>query len=101
MIGERSVADACAELGIGRAYFQELRARALKGALAALALQEPGRKPRTETVPVEELAALREQKAQLEEELATMMARVELAMAMPRLLRREFRKRGRPNSGST
>jgi len=96
MSGTRSVADVCAELGIGRAYFQELRAKALEGALAALAPQDPGRRPRTEAVPVEELAALREQKAQLEEELATMMVRVELAMAMPRILRREVRKKGRP-----
>jgi transposase-like protein len=98
MTGERSVEDVCHELGVGRAYFQELRAKALAGALAALSPNKPGRRPRTEEVPADELARLREEKAELEEELVAMLARAELAVAMPRLLQRELRKGGRRSS---
>lgn len=101
LTGERTVDEACAGLGIRRAYFQELRQKALLGALEALVPRQPGRRPQAATVTAAELEALRRDKAELEEELVAMMARVELAMAMPRLLRPQATKGGGRRSGST
>jgi hypothetical protein len=98
MTGELSVQTACEQLGIERAYFQELRRRALAAAVAAMEPQPPGRRPAVTQVEVTELEQLRADKAELEEELVAMMARVDLAMAMPHLLR-QTRKRGRMGSG--
>ena len=87
LTGELSVDEACLQLGIQRAYFQELRGKALQGALSALVPRQPGRRPQSEAASSAEVDALRSEKAELEEELVSLKARVELAMAMPRLLR--------------
>ncbi len=100
LTGERSVDEACTRLGIQRAYFQELRHKALQGALEALMPQQPGRRPRTQSVSAAELESLRQAKSDLEEELVAMAVRVQLAMAMPRLLRKQTQKGGDRRSGS-
>lgn len=91
--GELSVQDACAELGIGRARFSELRRLALQGACDSLRPGSPGR-PRTRDVERdEELDALRAECKQLESEASAAQLKAELALSMPRILA-EYEKRG-------
>lgn len=86
--GELSVDEACERLGIQRAYFQELRERALQGALVALQPLRPGRPPRAATAGEQaELERLRHEKAALEDELEIFKVRLELMLTMPDLLR--------------
>jgi hypothetical protein len=100
MTGELTVEAACEQLGIQRPYFQELRQRALAAAAAAMEPQPPGRRPAVTQVEVAELEKLRADNAELRDELDAMMARVNLAMALPHLLRPPG-KGGRRSSGQT
>jgi len=93
LLGELSVQQACEQLGIQRAYFQQLRQQALQGAIDALTPQKPGRKLKTVEVSAAEISDLRQAKADLEDELLAMQARVALAMTMPHLLRGEPKKK--------
>ena len=87
LTAELSVEEACERLGIERAYFQELRERALQGALHALRPRSPGRPAKEEPMDQAELMHLRQEKAELEEELAAMRVRMEVLLTMPELLR--------------
>lgn len=85
--GDLSVDDACARLGIHRAQFQELRQRALQGAVTALQPGQPGRPRKRPDARAEELERLRAEKAELEQELEVTRVRLEIAMVMPEVLR--------------
>jgi transposase-like protein len=76
--GERSIADACARLGIGATALFELRTRALYGALAGLAPGAPGRPVTPAEDP--EVAALRTELAQKDRELQVERLRTQLAL---------------------
>jgi hypothetical protein len=89
--GTVTIAQACAELGIGRSRLHQLRWRVLEGSLAALDPQPRGRPPRPGPSLLEQ-----QQRARIEElELAlqTMALRSEIALAMPHLLDRAARKK--------
>jgi hypothetical protein len=92
LAGTLTIAQACAELGIGRTHFHALRWRVLDGALGALRPRPRGR-PRQvdpETLVVQQLQArIRE----LEVALKTTALRSEIALAMPHLLDRAGRKK--------
>ncbi len=91
--GELSVQDACAQLGIGRARFAELRQQALQGACNSLAPKRPGRPRRRDAVTDERITALASENSRLEHELHAAAARTELALAMPDIIA-EYEKRG-------
>lgn len=84
--GERTVAEACAELEISEARFHELRRQALEAALEGLTPGRPGR-PRTEgessATPRE--VELERKVSDLEVDLQAALVRTELALAMPHL----------------
>ena len=89
--GTVTIAQACAELGIGRSRLHQLRWRVLEGSLAALAPQPRGRPPSPR--PSEEMQQLRARVEELELALQTMALRSEIALTMPHLLDRAARKK--------
>lgn len=98
--GERSIEDACAELGVSPSRFHELRHDAMQGALSALAPGASGRpKQQAPETDPERLAALEREKEELQAELLASMVRTEIAMGMPHLFtkkaRAEIKKKAR------
>ena len=89
--GTVTIAQACAELGIGRSRLHQLRWRVLEGGLAALAPQPRGRPSRPG--PSAEVTQLQARVDELELALQTMALRSEIALAMPHLLDRAARKK--------
>jgi transposase-like protein len=89
LVGTVTIAQACAELGLGRAH--QLRWRVLEGGMAALEPRPRGR-PR---VPVAspEVEQLQDRIAELELALQTTALRSEIALTMPHLLDRAARKK--------
>ena len=77
--GQQSVDEVCKELGIRPTYFAELRGRALRGALAALAPRPVGRPPRRPATSESEVMVLRQRIAELERENQILHARLDLA----------------------
>jgi hypothetical protein len=66
--GELTVAEACADLGIGESRFHEIRALAIEGAMDALRPGQGGR-PRKDRPPPEEVEKLRREVRELKWEL--------------------------------
>jgi len=87
--GERTVAEACAELGIQETQFHDLRARALRSAVTSLEIGQPGR-PRLEVSPEEkQIATMEAELRELRLELRAAQVREEIAAVMPHLLKGE------------
>ena len=91
LAGERTIAQACAELGIGRTHFHALRWRVLEGAMDALKPRPRGRPRRAGEAP--EVVALQARIRELEVALRTTALRSEIALTMPYLLDRAGRKK--------
>lgn len=89
LLGVQSVDEVCKELGIRRTHFQELRARALGGAMAALEPRPPGRKPMPVPVTLADVHALQQRVGELEREVVLLRAQLELALAMPELVQED------------
>jgi len=89
--GTVTIAQACAELGIGRTRLHQLRWRVLEGGLAALEPRPRGRPPRV--TPSDEVAQLQARIAELERALHTTALRSEIALTLPHLLDRAARKK--------
>jgi transposase-like protein len=89
MSGEKSIPEACAELGIGEARFHEMRKEFLVSALGLLERKTAGRKP---AGPPEDAAArlaeLEDEVQTLQMELEASRIRTEIALTMPHLLKR-------------
>lgn len=85
LTGACRVQEACARLGIGTSRLEQVRHDAVSGALAALARQRPGRKPRRVSELEAEVAQLRQQNAQLRAALEVATIRAEVAAALPRV----------------
>lgn len=83
LCGEQSVAEACVELGIRRARFQELRRRMLVGGMAELEPRAAGRPRRVLAEPSAEVEALRKRNAALEKEVRSLRAQLDLALGLP------------------
>jgi hypothetical protein len=81
--GEKGVAEACSELGIGKSAFYELRSKVLQSSLSDLEPKPAGR-PRRE-VPEEQvrIEKLEQEKQELLEKLEIAHVREELMLAMP------------------
>jgi transposase-like protein len=84
--GQRTVAEACAALGIQEAAFHKMRDKALAGAMAGLEPGTPGR-PRHEDPPEAALIRkLEKENLDLKIDLRASQIREEIAVMMPHLL---------------
>ena len=90
--GSLTIAQACAELGIGRTQFHKLRWRVLDGALEGLRPRPAGR-PRHQPLESPEVQQLQARIRELEDALKTTALRSEIALTMPHLLDRAGRKK--------
>lgn len=90
--GERTVKDACEELGIVESMFYKLRDRTLKELVESLEPRPVGRPPQS---PQEspELTELREKIAQLEAELKLAKLRAELAELQGKKIWRPYERK--------
>jgi transposase-like protein len=94
LLGQKSVQEACEELGVSESRLHEMRREALVGALGALLPKPSGRPPKVEpTTPRER--QLEERIGELEVDLQAALVRTELALAMPHLFRRDAKKNPR------
>lgn len=89
--GVLPIAQACAELGIGRTRLHALRWRVLSAGFAALDPRPRGRPPLPP--PSREVEQLQARIAELELALQTTALRSEIALTMPHLLDRAARKK--------
>src|SRR5688572_26066981 len=90
--GSLTIAQACAELGVGRTQFHKLRWRVLDGALEGLRPRPRGR-PRQQPLDSPEVQQLQARIRELEDALKTTALRSEIALTMPHLLDRAGRKK--------
>lgn len=89
--GAKTIADACAALGLREAMFHRIRDHALAAGLEALEAKPMGR-PRTVTsAEPSRLAALEQEQKDLKMALHTAEVRAEIAQSMPHLLSRKGR----------
>jgi hypothetical protein len=99
LTGRATVAEVCAELGIGESRFHQLRSDALQAALDRLEPRAAGR-PTTPVSPADaRVAELERQLRELQWQLQAYQIRLELAEALPGLVRREpaVKKTTRPS----
>jgi transposase-like protein len=98
LTGEKTVFDACQELGIGESMFHKLRNEFLQDAVGLLEPKPLGR-PRDEIDPEEKLREGYEKRIQdLEVRLEAARVREEIALTMPHLLRGREEREGNPGS---
>jgi hypothetical protein len=91
--GVVTIAQACAELGLGRARVHQLRWRVLEAGFAALGPRPRGRPPHP--APSRDLQQLQARIRELELALHTTALRSEIALTLPHLLTRAARKKKR------
>lgn len=90
MAGKISVEEACRKLDIGEARFHELRNEVLQAAMSRLEPGQVGRPPKAPAgASASEIAALRKENDDLKFDLQAYRLREEIAVAMPRLLKKE------------
>lgn len=96
--GERDVAEACEELGIGKTAFFELRRKVLQASLTDMEPKPVGR-PRKELSAEEaETARLRDENERLRTDLEISQVREEIALAMPEVFSPSQTKKKLPPS---
>jgi hypothetical protein len=83
--GDCDIAAACAELGIGKSAFFELRHRVLQAALEDLTPRPMGRPPKEVTPEEARIAELEKEITRLKLQLETAWVREELLLAMPQV----------------
>lgn len=103
--GQKTIPQACAELGMREAMFHRIRDQALAAGLGALEAKPMGRPRTATTAQPSRLAALEQEKKDLKIALHTAEVRAEIAQSMPHLLsrkgrREKKRKPGRRQKGS-
>jgi hypothetical protein len=84
--GEKTVDQACADLGMGPAAFYKLRDRTMQDALRSLEPRPVGRPKKVEPADAKKLQALQEELFRLKFELQASRIREEIAVVMPHLL---------------
>lgn len=96
LTGERTVDEACEELGVSEARFHVLRRRALEGALAGLTPGRPGRPSKPPPTPPSRVEQLEQELDEVRTQLWAAEIREEIALTMPHLLRHGKKSRSRP-----
>jgi hypothetical protein len=86
LTGELRVQQAMEMLDIGEVYFNQLRRRALQGALEAIEPRPAGRPSRTATPLARQIDALRRELEQTKLDLHVAQVREEIALIMPQVL---------------
>jgi len=89
--GQKTIAEACAELGIGEAMFHRIRDHALAAGLDALEPKPIGRPRTASTAESPIVAALEQENQDLKIALRAAEVRGEIAQSMPHLLSRKGR----------
>jgi len=79
LLNELSVRDGCAELGVGRTRFQDLRGRMLQYAGASLEARVPGRPRRLRRPAAKVEAGLQHRVVELEHEVLRLEVELDLA----------------------
>ena len=87
--GQRTVASACEELGIGAARFHELRTQALQAAVEGIAPRAAGRPAQPVEATDPKVAELEAKVRDLDLELRASHVREQIALTMPHLLKPE------------
>jgi transposase len=85
--GERSVKEACEQLGVSEARFHVLRRQALQAALDGLAPGVAGRPRKADAPESTRVQELKQEVAELKVDLQAALVRTEIALTMPHLLR--------------
>lgn len=86
LTGEKSIEEACAELGVEKSAFFKMRDRALVGALHGLEPRQVGRPRKEKTTDQERIEDLEEELQEMRIDLEAAYIREELAVAMPHVL---------------
>ena len=86
--GEKTIAEACEELGLEESMVHLLRQRALAAGLKELEAKPRGRPPKEERVEPEALETLRRENEELKAKLRLAELRSELRAAIPSLAER-------------
>jgi hypothetical protein len=94
--GSKSVAEACAEIGVSESRLHELRKEVLEGALQALQPRPSGRPAKPEAMTSKE-RKLQARIDALEEDLQIAYVRTEMALAMPHMFKGKKNSRIRPS----
>jgi transposase-like protein len=87
LTGERSVSEACEELGVGEARFHTLRRQALEGALGGLKPARAGRPRKPPPAAPTRVERLEQELDDVRMRLWAAEIREEIALVMPHLLR--------------
>ncbi len=90
--GNKSVGEACEELGISEGRFYRVREESLQGLVKALEPKPLGRPPAEKPAVDEEKQKLKEENERLKMELVASHLREELSVAMPHLLLKNQKK---------
>jgi hypothetical protein len=98
--GQRTILDACIELGIGKSAFHELRNRVLQAALSDAEPRPVGRPPKEEPTAAEvDADRLKAENEHLRTELEIAQVREEILLAMPEVFERGGEKKSGPSPG--
>lgn len=100
LAGQRTILDACLELGIGKSAFHELRKRVLQAALADVEPRPAGRPPTAEPPEAPEVEQLKSENERLRSDLEVAHVREEILLAMPEVFD-PARKAGEKGGPST
>lgn len=93
--GTRTIAEACAALGIGEAAFHKLRSRFLQEAVESLEPRPVGRKPAGGESDAGRVEELEGEMKKLRRELQAARIREEIALVMPHVSERGRKKKKR------
>jgi hypothetical protein len=97
LAGSQRVLEACEELGIKEARFDQIRIETLQAALQALEPKLPGRKPQISTPDAAEIDQLRQRVAALEAQLEAALLRAEIAVTLPQVGALDEKKTANPS----
>jgi hypothetical protein len=102
LAGQRTILDACLELGIGKSAFHELRKRVLQAALMDVEPRPPGRPPLQPDPGAAEVERLKSENERLRTDLEVAHVREEILLAMPEVFDpgRKAGEKGGPASPS-
>lgn len=93
--GEKSVEEACQELGIGKSAFHQIRARVMQGALRDLEPKPAGRPAVVASESEEKIARLEKELDEARLQLQVAHVREELLLGMPEVMKPLVEKKKR------